>query len=374
MSKKVGIFLNQCLPLSEIFVYHQASSLSEFTPEFIACRHVNSPIKHDIPTTCINYGGAKGKIAEAIFKLTGISPTLLKAVKGCDVIHAHFGPTGWLASQLTSRARKPLIVTLHGFDILKHNINRKDDGLLQAIYSKKRKVLGQRAAKFICVSEFMRQKAIEFGFPEEKCVVHYMGIPLHEHKHKKTPLGDKVKLLAVGRLVPFKAHSKLIEAVSLLEKEGLDVHLSIIGDGPLREALEKQAKENLKSYEFMGARPHAEVLKAMREHDIFCHTSMTQANGQTEAFGLVLLEAQWAGLPVVAFQSGGVPEAIKDGKTGFLAAEGDVNDFAEKLSSLVKSPETLERFSKAAPDFVAENFDNKRQGCLLEDIYKSVLS
>ena len=373
MSKSVGIFLNQCLPLSEIFVYHQASSLSEFIPQFIACRHVQSPIAHNILTTCINSGGAKGKIAESVFKLTGKNSKLLSVVKECDVIHAHFGPTGWLASQLTSKADKPLIVTLHGFDITKANINRKDDGLLQSIYSKNRKLLGQRASKFLCVSEFMRQKAIEFGFPEKKCVVHYMGIPLKEHVHAKAPTGNKVKLLAVGRLVSVKAHNKLIDAAALLQEKGVDVHLSIIGDGPLRKSLEKQAADNLSTYTFMGAQPHDMVLKAMREHDVFCHTSMTQPNGQTEAFGLVLLEAQWAGLPVVAFDSGGVSEAINDGHTGFLAEEGDVQDFADKLSDLIKSRETLEQFSMAAPGFVKENFDSAKQGKLLEDIYDSVL-
>lgn len=373
MSKKVGIFLNQCLPLSEIFVYHQARCLSEFTPEFIACRHVQSPIENDIPTTCINTGGAKGKIAEALFKLAGKSQILQDAVQKCDVIHAHFGPTGWLASQLTSKLDKPLIITLHGFDILKHNINRQDDGLLQSIYSHNRELLGQRASKFICVSEFMKQKAIEFGFPAEKCVVHYMGIPLKDHSYEKTPMGNIIKLLAVGRLVPFKAHSKLIEAVALLQNQGLDVSLTIIGDGPLRESLEKQAAESLADYTFMGAQSHDKVLKAMREHDIFCHTSMTQGNGQTEAFGLVLLEAQWAGLPVVAFESGGVPEAFQDGETGFLVKEGDAEGFSEKLASLVKSRETLEKFSKAAPEFVKERFDNQKQGALLEGIYNSVL-
>ncbi|MDH5722389.1 MAG: glycosyltransferase [Alphaproteobacteria bacterium] len=373
MSKTVGIFLNQCLPLSEIFIYHQAASLHEYKPRFIACRCVPSPITYNIPVTCLNNGGAKGKIAEAIFKLSGKSRALLHAVKECDVIHAHFGPTGWLASRLTAKTGKPLIVTLHGFDILKNNINRKDDGVLQSIYNKNRELLGQRASKFICVSEFMRQKAIEFGFPEEKCVVHYMGIPLKEHVHTKVPIGGKIKLLAVGRLVPFKAHSKLIEAVSILQKEGLDVSLTIIGDGPLRKSLEKQAAESLVDYKFMGAQPHDVVLKAMSEHHVFCHSSVTQPNGQTEAFGLVLLEAQWAGLPVVAFRSGGVPEAISEGHTGFLAEEGDVQDFAEKLGDLIKSQETLEKFSMAAPEFVQQNFDNKKQSRILEEIYNFVL-
>ena len=373
--KKVSIFLNQCLPLSEIFVYHQTAALERYEPQFLACRHVKG-VAHDIPTTAINTNNTvPEKCAELLFKATGINKTLQDKVKNSDLVHAHFGPTGWLASHLTHKTGKPLIVTLHGFDITKDKITIKQDGALQALYSQKRNILAQRASTFICVSNYMKDKAINFGFPEEKCQVHYMGIPLHEHTTPKAQWtkGEPVRILSVGRLVPFKAHAKLIEAVSHLQKDGVDIHLDMIGDGPLRETLEKQAQRSLKNYTFHGALPHGEVLAMMRRAHLYVHTSMTQENGQTEAFGLVLLEAQWAGLPVAAFSTGGVPEALSDRKTGFLCEEGDVSALAQNIRDIITTEGLMDSMSSDAPNFIKQNFFNKMQTKKLEEIYDEVL-
>ncbi len=374
--RSVSVFLNQSMPLSEVFVYHQASNLTRYKPQILACKTVENSVKHDIPVCAINQGDIKGKIFELLFKATGFSPRLSKEINDSDVVHAHFGPTGWLASQLTEPNNKPLIVTLHGFDILKNEITKERDGRLQATFSENREKLAQRADMFICVSEFIRDKAIAFGFPAEKCRVHYMGIPLSEHKYPKRIRTDKdpVRILSVGRLVPVKAHEKLIEAVSRLEKDGLNVQLDIIGDGELRQSLEEQAKQSLKSYTFHGAMPHAQVLKIMRESDLFCHTSMTQDNGQTEAFGLVVCEAQWAGLPVVAFASGGVPEALDNGKTGLLCEEGDVNGLYGKMKDIIEHPQKMQAMSEAGPIFIRERFCGKQQAQKLEEIYDEVIA
>lgn len=374
---RAAIFLNQCLPLSEIFVQHQATALQHYQPLLTACRFVSPSAAGDLPAVIINHHySLKEKIAEQCFKLFGYSRKLLYAIKQTDIVHAHFGPAGWLASQLTHIAKRPLVVTLHGFDVLKNDVSLKKDGILQYLYAMNRKKLGNRTARFICVSEYVKKRAIAFGLPAEKCQVHYMGIPLlpHQAAKRERQAGEPFRLLAVGRLVPFKAHAKLIDAVAKAQNAGFDVELHIIGDGPLRNALEAQAKSSLRSYHFHGAKPHHQVLKLMRESDIFCHTSMHQPNGQTEAFGLVLLEAQWAGLPVVAFASGGVPEALLPEVTGLLCEEGDVSAFSQALCTLMENNERREQMTEAAPKFVAEKFDNRRQTEILETIYDEVIA
>ncbi len=374
--RSVAIFLNQSMPLSEVFVYHQASALMRYKPKFLACKTVPKSVEHDIPVHAINnQNGVKGKLAELIFKVTGFNPQLRREVRDSDVVHAHFGPTGWFASHITCQEDKPLIVTLHGFDILKNEITVARDGRLQMAFSQNRHKLAQRADMFICVSEFIKDRAIKFGFPEDKCHVHYMGVSLQGHKHAKRKRKDSeaIRILSVGRLVPVKAHTKLIEAVSMLERDGLNIHLDIIGDGHLRESLEQQAKDSLKSYTFHGAKPHTEVLRMMRESDLFCHTSMTQENGQTEAFGLVVCEAQWAGLPVVAFASGGVPEALDNGKTGLLSEEGNIESLYQNMKEIIENPEQMQAMSNAGPVFVKENFCGKTQTAKLEEIYDMVI-
>ncbi|MCB9964152.1 MAG: glycosyltransferase [Rhodospirillales bacterium] len=378
MPQTVAIFLNQCLPLSEIFVRHQAEALKGFSPKLVACRRVTPSVAGEaLPQVFLNKTNSKmEKIRELLFKLTLRSRVLEEAVRECDLIHAHFGPTGWLASGLAQRTGKPLIVTCHGFDVLKNDISLRHDGMLQKMYSMNRAALAQRAAKFICVSEYIKKRAIAFGFPEEKCVVHYMGIPLVPHETPRPssrPPEGPMRLIAVGRLVPFKGHARLIEAVAEVERRGYPVELHIVGGGELRDFLEAQAARSLKQYKFWGGQPHEKVVSLMRESDIFCHTSLHMSNGQTEAFGLVLLEAQWAGLPVVAFDSGGVPEAMAVGQTGLLAPEGDVKAFADALCRLMDDPVLLDNFAKAAPQFVQQNFDSRTQTAKLEDHYRDVL-
>ncbi len=373
----VSIFLNQCLPLSEIFVYHQAKALKRYHPQFLACKKPENAIGHDIPETIINKNNSiQEKCVEALFKATGYNKQLKNKVAQTDLVHAHFGTSGWLASRLTHKTGKPLVVTLHGFDILKRTITVKDDGRLQASYSKNRAILAKRTDKFICVSNFIKSKAIEFGFPEEKCRVHYMGIPLSEHTQPKAERNknEPIRILSVGRLVSFKAHDHLIDAVSYLEKDGINIHLDIIGDGPLRASLEKQAGRSLKNYTFHGALPHQDVLNMMRRSHLYCHTSMTQENGQTEAFGLVVSEAQWAGLPVVAFASGGVPEAMNNGKTGLLCKEGDTKALYKNIRNIITQDDLMQSMSNAAPKFVKQNFCNITQTEKLEQIYDQILS
>lgn len=368
----VSIFVNRCLPLSSVFVYHQLRALQRYRPRVLACNRVQPSVDMgDVPVTAINNQGMpQERIKEAMFKFSGYSPELRQAAAGSDIMHAHFGPTGWLAMPVAKASNIPLVVTLHGFDVLKREINLKNDGLLQVLYALNRKTLGKRVSKFICVSNYIRRRAIEFGFPEEKCEVHYMGIPLvAQTEPKRANEGGPFKLLAVGRLIPFKGHGKLIEAVKQVQDAGYAVHLDIVGEGPLRPILESHAARDLRSYTFHGAKEHKDVLALMRQADVFCHTSLHQPNGQTEAFGLVVLEAQWQGLPVVAFASGGVPEALDEGKTGLLCPEGEVKDFAQNIIRLLNDKALRAQFSENAPNFVKAHFDNARQTAKLEDIY-----
>lgn len=373
---KVAIFLNQCLPLSEVFIRHQAKSLHKYEPRLIGCRKAHPSVDTGMLEIILNrYNSIGDRIEEILFKATGQSLGVTTMFKGYDIVHAHFGPTGWLASGPAQRARKPLIVTLHGFDVLKNDITIKKDGLLQYIYSKRRHELFSRAQAFICVSEYVKKRAVEFGFPEEKCHVLYMGIPLGEFKTPKQERkpGEPLRLFAAGRLVPFKGHKKLIDAVAVVQKAGYKVSLDIAGDGPLREELQAQAASSLTDCTFHGAVPYAKMMVMMRNSDIFCHTAMHMENGQTEAFGLVVSEAQWAGLPVVAFASGGVPEAMQDGRTGILCKEGDVNSFAKAIMELIDNPAKRAEMSRAAPDFVRDNFDIYVQSGKLQKLYDTVI-
>jgi glycosyltransferase involved in cell wall biosynthesis len=123
--------------------------------------------------------------------------------------------------------------------------------------------------------------------------------------------------------------------------------LTVIGDGPLRGEVE-QAFAALPPgrITWLGALAHDQVAAELANHDVFIWP------GLGEAYGLVYLEAQAAGLPVIAFASGGVPDTVKPGETAFLAPENDESALAMALSRLLADPALRARMGRAAATFV----------------------
>jgi glycosyltransferase involved in cell wall biosynthesis len=102
---------------------------------------------------------------------------------------------------------------------------------------------------------------------------------------------------------------------------------------------------------------------------VMCLPSITAASGDAEGLGLVILEAQASGVPVVTSARGGAQEGIVDGQTGFAFAEHDVPAMAQRLYEVLSDDALAARLSAAAPAFVARAHDLFRQTAALEDLY-----
>lgn len=151
--------------------------------------------------------------------------------------------------------------------------------------------------------------------------------------------GKKV-VLFVGRLDEVKGVTYLIKAMA-----DLDAKLVIVGDGPLRKSLEKQADKYADKIEFLGAKSHKELPVIYASADIFVMPSITTKKGQKEGLGLVLLEAMASGLPVIGTNSGGIPELVKDGYNGFLIEEKNVRQLSSKVKVLLESNQLRTMYS-----------------------------
>ncbi|MFA0087031.1 glycosyltransferase [Vibrio sp. 10N.261.51.F12] len=137
----------------------------------------------------------------------------------------------------------------------------------------------------------------------------------------------------VGRLEDdVKQVSLLIKVVEKLVREGKKVHLLIVGDGEDRALLEALSNDLilLKCITFVGYQPTTDQFYAAM--DLFCLPS------RRESFGLVLAEAMFANLPIVASNVGGIPFVVEDGVSGLLAKSGDEVDFYNKILTVIKSP------------------------------------
>jgi glycosyltransferase involved in cell wall biosynthesis len=197
---------------------------------------------------------------------------------------------------------------------------------------------------------------------------------MQDFRPRSGATGDK-HILFVGRLIAVKGLSYLIRAICLVREAEPDVRLTVIGDGPMRQEYESQArKELVTGYEFLGAQPHSVVNACMEASYLFSMPSITMPNGQAEAFGLVFVEAQAMGLPVVSFISGAIPEVVSHGETGLLVNEGDIDGLAAALIQLLRSRTLRDKMGAAARQRAITMFDLEKQNEKLERLYGEVLA
>ncbi len=202
-------------------------------------------------------------------------------------------------------------------------------------YIRLRPTLNQSATVFLAVSRFLKEKAIAREFDAEKLLVHYIGIDVERFKPVNNPTRDPV-VLFVGRLVHKKGSTYLIRAMAAVQSRRPDVELVMIGDGPLRAELEKQAAGTLEKYRFLGTQTNAEVRQWHARARLICLPSVTADSGETEGLPISILEALSIGLPVVAMRHAGIPEAVIHRETGLLADERDCDALGTQILSVLQ--------------------------------------
>ncbi len=368
LQPRVLVFVEQALPASNTFIRSQMESLSRFQPHYIGLRYSG-----DIPLDpqrafSLNQGSVMGLFREVVFKLMAYSPAINQRATRIDpcLIHAHFGPNGALCLKMQELVGAPLVVTFHGYDATIHDA-RKSWGFW--LYLQRRGKLARRGSLFIAVSQFIKEKLLEQGFPPDRVRVHYIGIDT-EYFRPDPQVRREPVVLFVGRLVEKKGCEYLIRAFSEVKE---NAKLVIIGDGPVLPRLRQLANENNVPCQFLGKQPNSVVKEWMNRAMVLCAPSVTARDGDSEGLPMVILEANAMGLPVVSTHHAGIPEAIVNGETGFLVSERDEQGLAQCLGLLVNWRETWDRFHNASMIHVRENFSIKKQTQLLEEMYDLLL-
>jgi colanic acid/amylovoran biosynthesis glycosyltransferase len=369
---KVIIFSDHLLYRSETFIHAQASALSEFEPVYAGSRRVVGLDLPDESVCIINRGDIGGNCRELCYKLTGFAPDFEERLGALNpvLMHAHHGPNGLRAIPIARNLKIPLIVTFHGSDVTVTDLRYQKTYLGFRLYLAKKEKLKKSSALFLAVSKFILRKLLEQGFPDERVLVHYTGVDTKKFRPASTETSPII--LFVGRMAESKGVKFLILAAANVQKQLPEVELVLIGEGMLREDLEKLAKQSLRRYRFLGARTSLEVREWMNRASIVCVPSITMRSGEEEAFGMVCAEAQAVAKPVVAFSSGGISEAISHGETGFLSEEEDWRTMAGHLFTLLQDARLRERFGRAGRELVLREFDLEHRTRVLEGIYARV--
>lgn len=144
----------------------------------------------------------------------------------------------------------------------------------------------------------------------------------------------------------------VIRACGELVRRGHHLHLVIAGDGKEKHKLRRLAETQLpERFHFTGEIPRGEMFRYYSAGDVFVFP------GIQESLGMVFLEAQSCGLPVVAFDDAGVPEAVQDGKTGFLVPAHAAKSFADAIERLLKNKDLRRQMSRAAQSYIRQAHD-----------------
>ncbi|GAB2724591.1 glycosyltransferase [Halomonas garicola] len=375
--REVAIFRHQMFKVSEPFITQQAEQFRQFSPVYLGRKRFGeAPVGSK--SLALTDMPEQRRISRRLWQVVTRDPRpylRLLDQRRPALIHAHFGVEGVYALPLARRLDIPLVTTFHGFDATlstKSLLASRSPSWMN--YAVRRHQLARHGDIFLCVSEFIRQRVLELGFPEDQTHVHHIGIDT-QSVQPRDPEGEKPIVLHVARLVEKKGTEYLIRAFVKISDDFPDVELVIIGDGPLRESLEKLVESfGLKSQvHFMGARPHAEVLSSMLKAALLAIPSVTALSGDTEGLPMAILEAASLGIPVVGTWHSGIPEAIVDGKTGFLVAERDTEALAERLHVLLADQGRRRAMGLEARAFCESRFDIRHQTSKLEAIYDRVV-
>lgn len=372
--KKVIIFRSRLLPKSETFIRSQTKGIDKFKVTFLGItKVVNGILPKSDNVICLNEGGTLGYIKEIAYKLLRLALLWSKGLRNTkhDLIHAHFGPDGYLAIPLATNLDIPLIVTFHGYDATVTGEAVKKSFLMHRIFYRNRSKLFDKASLIISVSDYIKKRVIEIGAPEEKVIRHYIGIDIDKFRYNPYDQHDG-DILFVGRLTEKKGLNYLIQAYMLLGND-YPYKLKIIGEGKLMKSLNDQAGAN-KNIVFMGAKNHEEVLNEISRAKILCLPSVTAKSGDSEGLPIVILESMALGTPVISTYHSGIPEAIEHNHTGILTQERDVNALSKSIAELIEDFERSNELSLNARKKVENEFSLLEQNKKLEELYIKVIN
>ena len=287
-----------------------------------------------------------------------------------DLLHVHYAiphaPAAYMAQQIlaTQGINIPFITTLHGTDITLVGKDPSFEPVITFSINHSNAVTAvSRSLKEDTLEQFSISKEIDV-IPNFICLKEYQLPNNQKYKKRLAPNGEFI-ITHVSNFRKVKRIEDVIHVFSLVSKT-IPVKLVMVGDGPERNKIERLCREKLSVNTFTFLGNLKSTIEVLNISDVFILPSLK------ESFGLAALEAMASSVPVISTNSGGIPEVIENGASGFLSDVGDVQDMAKNMMTLLKDDKTLENYKKNALKRAAD-FDIQKILPLYENLYQKAV-
>lgn len=313
--------------------------------ESVGAKHYHLPVhKKDIITIIKNIR----PIIEIIIK------------EDIHIVHARSRVPAWPAFFAARATKRVFITTCHGY-------------YSRHIFSS---VMGWGKRTIVLSNAIARHMIDDFGVPHEqiRLIPRSVDYTKFTFISPETKRKDSFNVGIIGRLTPLKGHMVFIKSIARAAREIPHLKAWIIGDAPASKESYKEQLHVLvnrlgltQSTQFLGTQ--RDIPSVLNSLDVVVLATTTQ-----EAFGRVVIEAQAAGVPVIATRVGGIVDIIEDGKTGLLVPAADPVGMGEALVRIYKEPALAKTMATAAFEKVKSNYTLDRMVQSTLDVYNDALS
>jgi glycosyltransferase involved in cell wall biosynthesis len=304
-------------------------------------------IKNGIEIHRVGFGNKFDKWIYPVFAPFAVlkyKPVLLHAV-----MESYAGIALWISSFLT---KVPRILTLQSGDL---DDASKQNKIPHWLWKK----IHTTPNKITAISNFLKNRALNLGAPEEKISVIPNGVDFSEINKLKEIEKIPRRIICVGRLSWEKGHEYLFSAMQKILMEFPDARLVLVGAGPKENELKELANSLRISHviDFLGNLSHNRALEEIKKSSVFICPSLA------EGLGIVFIEAQACGIPVIGTKIGGIPDVIQDGVNGLLISSRDSEAIYNAIKGIWNNPSlaseyvqnALQSVKKFDWDKIAEN-------------------
>jgi colanic acid/amylovoran biosynthesis glycosyltransferase len=388
IKKKVLYFIRKRSQLDSSFIVNQLAYHNQFEP-FVVFRKNDSTGESELLENCYERSILSLDLSENETFLEKIRYRTNRTLSGrqlrmidvfiisnnIGICHFHYGTDCGVFYPLQTKLRMPSIVSFYGYDAF--SFPKRFLG-----YGKK--YLNTRVfTKVDCIlamSPEMGKDLIRIGCPSEKIKVHYHGVPskiFNSIGRTYNQVNNEFTLLIISYFDPVKGHIFILKALIQLIAQGLtNIKLRIAGYGFFESTIRDFTDENhLAQYvSFLGPLKYgsSELITEYKNADAFIHPSVVTKDDKEGIPGSIV-EAMFAGLPVISTYHGGIPFIIENEKTGLLVKEWDIAGLANAIAKLMFDRVLREKIGKAGQEYALKHLDMDEKERELEEIYNKLI-